>query len=71
MLSKLILMAKIMKKKNFKIQMLAGNRLKIHVGASSQISTPLDAAGAENLKIGVSKMPKNYILCIFFQCGFQ
>ena len=34
-------MAQIMRKKNFKIQMLAGNRLKICVGASSQICTTL------------------------------
>ena len=33
MLSKLILTAKIMRKNNFKIQMLAGNRLKICVSA--------------------------------------
>ena len=30
-----------MRKKNSKIQMLAGNRLKIRVGDSSQISTTL------------------------------
>ena len=30
-----------MRKKNFKIQMLVGNRLKICVAASSQISTTL------------------------------
>ena len=41
-LSRLILTAKIMRKKNFKIQMLVGNRLKIRVGASSQISMTLD-----------------------------
>ena len=34
-------MAKIMRKKNFKMKMLAGNRLKIHVGANSEISTTL------------------------------
>ena len=37
-LYELILTAKIMRKKNFKIQMLAGNRFKIPVDASSQIS---------------------------------
>ena len=41
MLSKLILTAKIMRKKNFKIQMLAGNRLKIRVGADFEISSTL------------------------------
>ena len=41
-LSKLILTAKIMRKKNFKIQVLAGNRLKICVGANSQISKTLE-----------------------------
>ena len=40
-LSELILTAKIMRKKNFKIQMLAGNTLKIGVGASFEISTTL------------------------------
>ena len=42
-LSELILTAKIMRKKNFKIQMLAGNTLKIGVGASFEISTTLVA----------------------------
>ena len=42
-LSELILMAKIMRKKNFKIQMLAGNTLKIGVSASFEISTTLVA----------------------------
>ena len=32
-------MEKTMRKKNIKIQMLAGNSLKICIGASSQIST--------------------------------
>ena len=41
MLSKLILMAKIMRKKNFKIQMLAGNRLKIRVSAGFEIISTL------------------------------
>ena len=41
MLSKLILIAKIMRKMNFKIQMLAGNTLKIGVGAAFEISTTL------------------------------
>ena len=41
-LSELILTAKIMRKKNFKIQMLAGNTLKIGVGASFEISTTLE-----------------------------
>ena len=42
MLSKLIiLMPKIMRKQNFKIQMLAGNRLKIRVGAGFEISSTL------------------------------
>ena len=36
-LSKLILTAKIMRKKNFKIQMLVGNKLKIRVGAGFEI----------------------------------
>ena len=40
-LSELILRAKIMRKKNLKIQMLAGNTLKIGVGASFEISTTL------------------------------
>ena len=40
-LSELILTAKIMRKKNFKIQMLAGNTLKIGVGGSFEISTIL------------------------------
>ena len=40
-LSELILTAKIMRKKNFKIQMLAGNTLKIGVGGSFEISTTL------------------------------
>ena len=30
-----------MRKKNFKIKMLVGNRLKIHVGASFEISSTL------------------------------
>ena len=41
MLSKLILTTKIMGKKNFKIQMLAGNRLKIRVVADFEISSTL------------------------------
>ena len=41
-LSELILTAKIMRKKNFKIQMLAGNTLKIGVGGSFEISTTLE-----------------------------
>ena len=41
MLSELILTAKIMRKMNFKIQMLAGNTLKIGVGAGFEISTTL------------------------------
>ena len=36
-LSKLILTEKIMRKKNFKIQMLVGNKLKIRVGAGFEI----------------------------------
>ena len=40
-LSELILTAKIMRKMNFKIQMLAGNTLKIGVGASFEISMTL------------------------------
>ena len=40
-LSELILTAKIMRKKNFKIQMLAENTLKIGVGASFEISMTL------------------------------
>ena len=40
-LSELILTAKIMRKKNFKIQMLAGNTLKIGVGAAFEISMTL------------------------------
>ena len=38
---KLILMARIMRKKNVKIQMLAQNRLKIRVGAGFEISSTL------------------------------
>ena len=45
-LSKLILTAKIMRKKNLKIKMLAGNRLKICVGASFQISVTLNSTTA-------------------------
>ena len=41
MLSKPILTVKIMRKNNFKLQMLAGNRLKICVGASFEISMTL------------------------------
>ena len=41
MLSKLILTAKITRKNNFKIQMLAGNILKICVGAGFEISSTL------------------------------
>ena len=41
MLSELILTAKIMRKKNLKIQMLAGNTLKIRVGAGFEISLTL------------------------------
>ena len=44
-LSELILMAKIMRKKNFKIQMLAGNRLKNCVGASFEIISTLPVTG--------------------------
>ena len=40
-LSKVILIAKTMRKKNFKIQMLAGNSLKICLVASFEISTTL------------------------------
>ena len=40
-LSKVILIAKTMRKKNFKIQMLAGNSLKIRLGAFFEISTTL------------------------------
>ena len=40
-LSELILMAKIMRKKNFKIQMLAGNTLKICGSAGLEISLTL------------------------------
>ena len=40
-LSELILTDKIMRKKNFKIQMLAGNTLKISVCASFEISMTL------------------------------
>ena len=41
MLTKLILMTKIMRLNNFKIQMLAGNRLKIHFVAGFEISSTL------------------------------
>ena len=41
MLSKRILTAKIMRKINFKIEMLAGKRLKIRAGASFEISSTL------------------------------
>ena len=44
MLSKLILTAKIMRKLSFKIQMLAGNSLKICVSASFEISLILEVA---------------------------
>ena len=40
-LSKLILMAKIMRKNNFKTQMLDGNRLKFRVGTGFEISQTL------------------------------
>ena len=40
--SKVILIAKTMRKKNFKIQMLAGNSLKICLGAFFEISTTLE-----------------------------
>ena len=42
MLSKLILTEKIMRKNKFKIQMLAGNRLKIRVGAGFELSLTLN-----------------------------
>jgi hypothetical protein len=44
-------MAKTMRKKNFKIQMLVGNSLKIRVGASSQIITTLAATGMDSFLV--------------------
>ena len=50
-------MAKIMRKKNFKIQILTGNRLKIHVGAGFEISLTLAAAFWTNLPKSLLPVP--------------
>ena len=42
-----------MRKKNLKIKMLAGNSLKIHVGATSQISRTLVNMNSES--VGVTR----------------
>ena len=48
-LYELILTAKIMRKKNFKIQILAGNTLKIGIGGCFEISTTLKLAVLKNI----------------------
>ena len=59
MLSKLILTEKIMRKKNFKIQMLAGNRLKICVGFEISLT----------LFTSVWKFPESVVPVVTFICN--